>query len=50
MTCGCRGYITFCIVKDIQCLTVLYSDTLLPVDLLYFLLKSPFSFRFKISP
>lgn len=50
MTCECRGYLTFCIVKDIQCLTVLYSDTLLPLDPLYFLFMSPFSFRFKINP
>lgn len=50
MTCGRSSYITFCIVKDLQCLTVLYSDTLLPLDPLYFLLKSLFSFRFKINP
>lgn len=50
MTCGCSGYITFCIVKDLQCLTVLYSDTLLPLDPLHFLLKSVFSFHFKINP
>lgn len=49
ITRGSRGYITLCIVKDIQCLTVLYRDTLLPLEPPYFLVQSLFSLHFEIN-